>query len=960
LALCASLAVVAFPVMAFPVVAWSVEVPHPRVRPVLNTIDGPGAGAWTPDSGHIVTLSHDGFITVWDAGTGQVVDRFGQSSCQLRVDASGRVVPRPGLSNCITPRIEPAPDDADNFLRAESLNVSPDGRFLVMVGTAFYDMEAEVFDLAGREVAGWLHRRPVAWVAGDRGARLIVEPAEGCAPGACPRSIIDLATLGSANPSETPAAGEPLGPGIALVGPYESVSPDGRLRLGKNGWVEPARIRGDGSDVAFQAYGANPALDPVFSPDGRRFAMRSYREDLHGDVDAATGAWVFDMEGGRLFKVYPFRPSSADPHPAAVRSVDGWISNDRLAVTDASGRKLAVDISARSAQPLAGPPHLVSPYDEAPASHPACRPGPASAQHQIVWSGCYTLTKWVGQTLVFSSARDGAALFRLTVRQDGTWLALDPSNRYDTNADAKTSLFTWAVVDPPVRFLPAPTFSREYYQPGLMAKLLDCSANRDCVSPFKPVRDISSLNLALPTVRIAGVRPGRQPNTVSVDVQAIEGDDLTAPPRRSGLYDLRLFRDGKLVAQIPPPKLRAAGGAGELALADWQADTAVPEQKDGLYTFENVAMPASVRVQEGELSAYAFNRDRVKGEDAAYAYRFLNAHPVARRAAYVIAIGADDYRFLPDHALRFAVNDAEAIASNLSTFIAATRDEDGRPLAQAYDVIPITLVSNWTTDQASKAAIHAVFDILAGKVDDAGRRALAEAGADATGLARATPDDLVLVAFAGHGWANAFGDFYLLPSDARQPDAKDPASLATLISSAELADWLRGVDAGEMALIIDACHSAASVAAEGFKPGPMGDAGLGQLAYDKGIRILAATQADDVARESDTLGGGHGLLTYVLVDKALSDPTAGGAERQVGGNVRLDALLNYVVDRMPAESAQLLDAPPPWLAAAGWKPMLSPRDPPSPEPPHRQQPALFDFTGRPSSAAVKPPAKVGS
>ena len=51
-------------------------------------------------------------------------------------------------------------------------------------------------------------------------------------------------------------------------------------------------------------------------------------------------------------------------------------------------------------------------------------------------------------------------------------------------------------------------------------------------------------------------------------------------------------------------------------------------------------------------------------------------------------------------------------------------------------------------------------------------------------------------------------------------------------------------------MIVDACHSAASVDEAGFKPGPMGSRGLGQLAYDKGMRILAASQADDVALES--------------------------------------------------------------------------------------------------------------
>jgi hypothetical protein len=39
----------------------------------------------------------------------------------------------------------------------------------------------------------------------------------------------------------------------------------------------------------------------------------------------------------------------------------------------------------------------------------------------------------------------------------------------------------------------------------------------------------------------------------------------------------------------------------------------------------------------------------------------------------------------------------------------------------------------------------------------------------------------------------------------------------------------------------------------------MGDRGLSQLAYDKGMQILAATQTENVAIESEKLG--QGLLT---------------------------------------------------------------------------------------------------
>jgi uncharacterized caspase-like protein len=87
------------------------------------------------------------------------------------------------------------------------------------------------------------------------------------------------------------------------------------------------------------------------------------------------------------------------------------------------------------------------------------------------------------------------------------------------------------------------------------------------------------------------------------------------------------------------------------------------------------------------------------------------------------------------------------------------------------------------------------------------------------------------------------------------------------VSSDELSRWLRDVDAGELVMIVDACHSAAAIANTDFKPGPMGSRGLGQLSYDKGMRILTATQADNVALEANKVR--QGLLIYALLEDGL-------------------------------------------------------------------------------------------
>jgi hypothetical protein len=96
-------------------------------------------------------------------------------------------------------------------------------------------------------------------------------------------------------------------------------------------------------------------------------------------------------------------------------------------------------------------------------------------------------------------------------------------------------------------------------------------------------------------------------------------------------------------------------------------------------------------------------------------------------------------------------------------------------------------------------------------------------------------------------------------------------------------------------LIVDACHSAATVDQKGFKPGPMGSRGLGQLAYSKRMRILAASQASDVAFEDARLG--HGLLTFALLGDGLKKGLADFSPQD--NQITVGEWLRYGVHRVP-------------------------------------------------------------
>jgi WD40 domain-containing protein len=180
-------------------------------------------------------------------------------------------------------------------------------------------------------------------------------------------------------------------------------------------------------------------------------------------------------------------------------------------------------------------------------------------------------------------------------------------------------------------------------------------------------------------------------------------------------------------------------------------------------------------------------------------------------------------------------------------------------------------------------------------------RSLSELNRVQPPLQQANPEDLVLISFSSHGYADNNGNFFFVLSDTG-PGMGEKITEALLeklspkfLSSEELSLWLRDVDAGEMLMIVDACHSAAAVAGREFKPGPMGSRGLGQLSYDKGMRILTATQVADVAYGIGTLK--QGLLTYVLVKDGIE---AGKADfKPVDRRITVSEWLEYGEQGVP-------------------------------------------------------------
>jgi hypothetical protein len=455
-----------------------------------------------------------------------------------------------------------------------------------------------------------------------------------------------------------------------------------------------------------------------------------------------------------------------------------------------------------------------------------------------------------GDRVEFRGVDDRLLATLVVLDKIGGWVVVDPFGRFDTNMDlGDVKGVHWTPVGRPLEALPLDHLVRDYFEPRLLPRLL-------AGAPMADPPRLDYVNRKVPKVEIMSVTPWQR-DTAIVRVRVNGGRAGESPAA-----ELRLLRDGRMVGRRP-----ARGH--EILETDFE-----------------VALPCSGTPSAVRFTAYAFNEDGVKSEAASQLY---GPHSCKARqpTAYVVTIGVNTSED-PRWNLQFAVNDARALGAALSQI-------DG------YRVVPVSLTSDgpdWTKGLATKRKIRAVFARLAGQTGEDGDLA---GVAGAHDLARSTPDDVVIVTFGGHGLTDQRGEFYLLPSDVGPAVGFGPASLAKLISSRELGEWLEPIDAGEMALVLDACRSSASVDQPGFKPAPLAGGGLGQTAYVKAMSVLAAGYTSAV--ESQTLKHGH--MTYALVHDALLPVESGRRAADVDGDGRLtlSEWFHFAVRRTPELTA---------------------------------------------------------
>ena len=503
--------------------------------------------------------------------------------------------------------------------------------------------------------------------------------------------------------------------------------------------------------------------------------------------------------------------------------------------------------------------------------------------------------------------KTGKLLASLVIIDDKDWIIIAPDGRFDTNKLENPKGLHWLLPDVPFIPYSLEVFTRNYFEPNLLPRLLTCTRENNCSQEFKPLPSIAEINRVQPKVAIKETKRSANSSELAdivVEVTNVtEGVSVSTTDKTkkiqlaSGAFDLRLFRDGQLVGVSTQKNdlEKYIQSAPRLVEKDRIANTVLNTEEDKSwratndifklksenvklvsqdtiqYTFRNVKLPRDGR-KEVEFTTYVFNSDKVKSlttEAVKFTIPAATVNTPRKGRAVVLSIGVNASE-IPKFNLRYAANDAKKMQEIVSARLLADA-------GKYSEVISIPLISDYdankkvTDNTARKAVIKGVFSLLAGNEKEVPAEILSQIP-NRDKIKEIQPEDTLIITYAGHGYADRNGIFYLLPFDIGTNSEDLSAVLSKSISSDELSLWMLDITAQEMIFIVDACNSAAAVQGSDFKPGPMGSRGLGQLAYDKGMRILAATQADNVALELNKLQ--QGLLSYALLQNGIVEKKA--------------------------------------------------------------------------------------
>jgi hypothetical protein len=428
----------------------------------------------------------------------------------------------------------------------------------------------------------------------------------------------------------------------------------------------------------------------------------------------------------------------------------------------------------------------------------------------------------------------------ITFQNSNDWIMLTPDGRFDGSQEGLKQLYYVKGQE----VIPLEQLSEGFYTPNLMKQVL-AGVESDTKKDIKNIKSPPSVKLTYePSKKLKELMLDDMVMEVTVDKANIQ---VTADASCTDgtIEEIRLYHNGKLVGN----------STRNLVVEDEKSKT---EKK----VFD-------IELVEGEnrLKVVAINNQRTesKPDEILFTYKpktpSTNTGSVNNITLHMIVIGINKYKN-PKYNLNYATADATSFKEII--------EKGGTGL---YNKTNIVFIGD---ERATKEGIVSELEKI---------------------KLLASPKDVFIFYYAGHGVVNQAKEFYLVPNDVTQLYGADDALAQKGLSANQLQQFSKEIKAQKQLFILDACQSAGALDQVMASRGAAEEKAIAQLARATGTHWLTASGSEQFASEFQQLG--HGTFTYVLLE-ALSGKADKGGDKKITVK-ELDAYLQEVVPEMTAK-----------------------------------------------------------
>ncbi len=406
---------------------------------------------------------------------------------------------------------------------------------------------------------------------------------------------------------------------------------------------------------------------------------------------------------------------------------------------------------------------------------------------------------------------------------DSLTVVVTPEGYFDGSPEALKYLYYVQGLD----IIPLEAYYEQFYRPNLLQRILRGESIEQSRVDFNKRKPNASVKITEPgNDNSRGARMMHSSEANKLKVKAAFTDN------GGGISEVRVYRNDKLVHS-----------------------EAVGYDKPGTSIDREFNVDLTLGINT--ITVSVFNNDRTEIADTVK-MNFTGTITETPNL-YVVAVGINNYEN-PQYRLNYAVNDAEAFASNLKA-----------GSASLYGKVENYLIVN---GDATKDNITKTISQI---------------------QAKAKPWDVFVFYYAGHGIAineNGNTQFYLVSADVTNIFSGDQLK-AKAISNSELLAFSRDIPSDKQFIVIDACNSGAAANMLSYRSGPEEQRALAVLARSTGTHFLFASTADQLAKEIPQIG--HGVFTYAI----LQAMTGGEGYFKSDAGVSVKDISNYTERKVP-------------------------------------------------------------